>query len=157
MKRQIIVSVLLVVVMVTGVYVAQAVSFGGPPEGGPGGNVEHRVARMAEVLGLSDAQKGQITALLQAEQDSNAPLREQLAGYRKQLKQASLAATFDEGAVQTIAANQAQIISQLIVSHARTKNQINALLTPEQRSLAEKVGPMHKRHHGHRGGPEGGF
>jgi Spy/CpxP family protein refolding chaperone len=138
-------------------YVEQASSFGGPPEDGPGVNVERRVTRMSEVLGLSDAQKEQITALLKTEQEKNAPLREQLAANRKQLKQAALAATFDEATVQSIAAIQAQIISQLIVSHARTKSQINALLTPEQRSQAEKMGPKNKRFHRRPGGPGGDF
>lgn len=157
MKRQTIVSLVTAVVMVTAIYVAQALSFGGPPQDGPAVNVERRVTRMAEVLGLSDAQKEQITVLLKAEQEKNAPLREQLAANRKQVKQATLAATFDEAAVQSIAAGQAQIISQLIVSHARTKSQINALLTPEQRSLAEKMGPKNKRFHRRPGGPEGDF
>jgi protein CpxP len=157
MKRPIIGSVVLVVMMMTSIYVAQALSFGGPPEGGPAVNVERRVDRMAEALGLSDAQKEQVTALLQAEQSNNAPLREQLAASRQQLKLATQAATFDEAAVKTIATNQAQIISQLIVSHARTRSQINALLTPDQRALAEKLRTARKGFHGHPGGPEGGF
>ena len=157
MKRQTIVSLVTAVVMVTAIYVAQALSFGGPPQDGPAVNVERRVTRMSEVLGLSDAQKEQITALLKTEEEKNAPLREQLVANRKQLKQAALAATFDEATVQSIAASQAQILSQLIVSHARTKSRIYALLTPEQRSLAEKIGPKTKRFHRRPGGPEGDF
>jgi len=157
MKRPIIGSVVLVIMMMTSIYVAQALSFGGPPEDGPAVNVERRVERMAEALGLSDTQKEQLTAVLQAEQTKNAPLRQQLVTNRQQLKQATQAATFDEAAVKTIADSQAQIISQLIVSHASTRSQINALLTPDQRTLAEKLRTARTGFHGHPGGPECGF
>ncbi|MGE5239579.1 MAG: Spy/CpxP family protein refolding chaperone [Chloroflexota bacterium] len=140
MKRKIIISVVLAMTVVVGVCLTQAQGFFGPPgEDGPDGRFERHLDRMAEVLGLSDAQKEQISALVKAEQEKNAPLRQQLAEYREQIRQASLAETFDEAAVRAIAGKEAQLKTELIVSRARVKSQINALLTPEQRVQADKI------------------
>jgi Spy/CpxP family protein refolding chaperone len=39
----------------------------------------------------------------------------------------------------------------MIVSHARVKNQIHALLTPEQREKAEQMRSSMKERRGHKG------
>jgi protein CpxP len=126
-------------------------------EGGPGGAIpgdrmqarrmgpERHPARMAEVLGLSDAQKEQVKAILQAEREKTAPLRQAMGESQKQLRQAMRAATIDEAAIRTIVANQAQLRAELIISRARMRSQIHALLTPEQRTLAEKLQPLLER------------
>jgi Spy/CpxP family protein refolding chaperone len=97
--------------------------------------------RMAQELGLSESQKKQINALLKAEQEKSAPLREQIEENREQLRKASLTAPFNEAAVRELAAKQAQLKTELLVSHARVKSEISALLTPEQRARAEKLRP----------------
>jgi protein CpxP len=100
---------------------------------------------MAEVLGLNDAQKEQISAVLKSGWEKNAPLRRQMAESRKQLIKATKTTAFDEAAVRAIATNIAQIKTEMIVSRARVQNQIYALLTPEQRDLAEKLHPLMER------------
>jgi Spy/CpxP family protein refolding chaperone len=106
---------------------------------------------MTKVLGLSDAQQTQIKAVFAAEREKSAPLMEKLAAYRQQLHDAAQAATFDEAAVRAIATNLAQAEIELTVARARAHNQINALLTTEQRALAEKLRPpMEERGPGHR-------
>ena len=160
MKRRIIMAVLLAAVTAEGADGAWAHAAGshgpgmGDDEGcraeegmppGPG------AGRMARVLGLSDAQQTKIEALLAAERDKSRPLREKLEASRKQLRQAERAAKFDEAAVRAISATQAQLITELTVISARTHNQINALLTPEQRALAERLRPpMDEQGAGHR-------
>ena len=109
----------------------------------------HMGDRMAEVLGLSDSQKEKVSAILKAEQEKTEPLRQQLFENRKQIMESTSSGKFDEAAVRAIAAKQAPIIAELMVSHARAKSEIHALLTPEQRALAEKLGPMMGPRHGH--------
>jgi Spy/CpxP family protein refolding chaperone len=150
MKQRIIMAVLLAAVTAGGVDGACAHGAGGHGSGmeeegwGPEGGMspERGLGRMAEGLGLSDAQRAKIKAIFTAERDKNAPLREKLAEYGKQLRQAEQAAQFDEAAVRAIAANRAQVEIELTVSRGRLHSQINALLTPEQRALAEQLRPF---------------
>jgi periplasmic protein CpxP/Spy len=147
MKRRIMVSVVVVVMLVGSAYLAAAA--GGPGCGGKGGGPGMHGDRMAEVLGLSDTQKEQVSAILKAEQEKTEPLRQQLFENRKLIMESSFSGKFDEAAVRAIAAKQAPIITELMVSHARAKSEIHALLTPEQRTLAQKLGPMMGPRHGH--------
>lgn len=111
--------------------------------------------RMAQELGLSDSQKKQVKELLKAEQEKSAPLRQQIEENREQLRKASLTAPFNEAAVRALAAKHAQLKTELIVSRARVGSEISALLTPEQRTQAEKLrlptGSRHGQHMPHFG------
>jgi len=147
MKRTIMISVVVVVMLVGSAYLAAAA--GGPGFPGKGHGPGMHMDRMAEVLGLSDTQKDKVSAILKAEQEKTEPLRQQLFENRKQIMETAFSGKFDEAAVRAIAAKQAPIITELIVSHARAKSEIHALLTPEQRTLAEKLGPMMGPRHGH--------
>lgn len=115
--------------------------FGGPPAGREMGP-ERRFTRMAEQLKLTDAQKEQIKAILKAERERVAPVREKLTAGRKKFHEAAEAEKFDEAAVRALAATQAGLQTELMVSRARVHSQINAILTPEQRELAKKLHPM---------------
>jgi Spy/CpxP family protein refolding chaperone len=133
MKRQIIIGALLAATLAGGAWAGPSPDERPSPEG--------RLARMTRVLGLNDSQQSQIKAIFAAEREKSAPLMEKLAGYRKQLRDATQATTFDEAAVRGIATNQAQVEVELTVSRARVQNQINALLTADQRALEEKLHP----------------
>jgi protein CpxP len=160
MKRRIFIGALLAATLAGGVYGAwgECTDNAGPAtthgEGwGPRGEFspERRLARMARVLGLSDAQQAQIKTIFTAEREKYAPLMEKQAEYRKQLHALLQAATFDEAAVRAVAASMAQIETDLTVSRLRAQSQVNALLTPEQRALKEKLRPpMEERGPGHR-------
>lgn len=152
MKRQIIIGAVAVAALAGGAWSVQA----GPApdidevalhEGcGERSKVEpeQRLARMAKKLKLTAAQKEKAGAILKAEKERIAPLREKLAENRLKLKEAAQAATFDEAAVRAIATDQAQLEIELTVSRTRLRSQINALLTPEQRELADKLEPRRK-------------
>ncbi|OGW48231.1 MAG: hypothetical protein A2078_08615 [Nitrospirae bacterium GWC2_57_9] len=140
MKRRIMMSLVVVVMLVGSAYLAAAA--GGPGFHGKGGGPGMRMERMAEVLDLTDTQKEKVSAILKAEQEKTAPLRQQLAENREKMMQTTLSEKFDEAAVRAIATKQAQIKTEMMVSHARAKSEIHALLTPEQRTLAQKLGPM---------------
>jgi protein CpxP len=147
MKRRVMISVVAAGLLFGSVYLAAAA--GGPGFGGRGQGPGMHLERMAEVLGLSDTQKERVGAILKEEREKTEPLRQQLAENHRQLRQATLSEKFDEAAVRAIAAKQTPIRTELMVSHARAKSEIHALLTPEQRTLAEKLGPMMGPRHGH--------
>lgn len=125
------------------------------PEGGfPGRHREmgpgKRIDRMAKKLNLTEAQKEQVVAILASEREKSEPLRQQLAENRKNLRNAIEAQPFDEAAVRTLAAKQNDTRVELVVSRARARSQIYALLSPEQRESARKLGPMGEGWHRHR-------
>lgn len=111
--------------------------------------------RMAQELGLSDSQKEKIDALLKAEQEKTEPLRKQIDEARQQFRKASIATPFNEASIRTLATKVAQLKTEMMVSHARVRSEISALLTPEQRAQAEKFQPPMGRHG--QGGPQFGW
>jgi len=148
MKRRIVISVVAAMMLVGSAYLALA---GGGPGGCRGGGPGRHIDRMAQVLDLTAAQKEKVSAIVKAEQEKTEPLRQQLFENRDKFRQTTFSEKFDEAAVRAIAAKQAQIQTELMVSHAKTKSEIFALLTPEQRTLAQKLGPMMGPRHGRTG------
>lgn len=100
---------------------------------------QKRMAIMADILGLSDAQKAKITAIFDDQRQVSVPLRQKLADSRKQLHQAMAADPFNEAAVRAAAANGEAVRTELTLSRARTMSRIMAVLTPEQQKLAKKL------------------
>jgi Spy/CpxP family protein refolding chaperone len=93
--------------------------------------------RIAAELGLTDAQKQEIKGIVAAERSQVEPLLRQLAATRQQLRAASRDGSFDEAQVRTLAEQQSQTITELIVARERVKSKIYHVLTPEQRAKAE--------------------
>lgn len=107
------------------------------------------LGQMSKALDLSPDQQTQIEALLAAEREAEADLMQQAATLRLQLRQAEWGSSFDEGSVRSVAASLAQLEQELTVSRAKTRFQVNQLLTSAQRTLAQKLEPEQ----GHRPGP----
>ncbi len=100
----------------------------------------HRWERIAQYLNLTDAQKGQIKTMWQAEKPTMQPLLQQLAENRKAMLAATANGKFDEAAVRNIANQQANVIAQLTVERERLISQVyNQVLTPEQRTKADQL------------------
>ncbi|MGB7926462.1 MAG: Spy/CpxP family protein refolding chaperone [Pyrinomonadaceae bacterium] len=97
------------------------------------------MARIAERLGLTDAQKTEIKSIIVAERPAAEPLIRQLVATRKQLRDASSGGNFDEAEVRNLASRQAQTITELIVTRERVKSKIYNVLTPEQRAKADQM------------------
>ncbi|RII27178.1 MAG: hypothetical protein CXR31_07965 [Geobacter sp.] len=164
MKRQIIIGSMLAATLAGGSFGAWGVCAAatrpakgdracGEPRGGM--SPEKRLAHMAKKLGLSDAQQGQIKAIFAAEREKSKPLMEKMRDYRQQMRDAAKATPFDEAAVRSVATNRAQTEIELAVSRARVRNQINALLTPEQQAKLEKLRPPRKQGRGIPPHPDG--
>lgn len=159
MKKRVM-SVVLAVVLAGSWYVAQA----GPMAGGMTGNGvqaqagEFRcrkqvdcktkmgcrqdgdrlgpLARMADELGLDDSQRQQVEAMMMEQRERDEPLREKLASGKRQLWDASRGAELDEALITELAAEQGRLMSEMMLSRVRLKNQIVTLLTPEQQEKA---------------------
>lgn len=97
--------------------------------------------RLARILNLSTAQQRQIQTIMETEREQVKPLFEKLHELRKQLMLAGESADFDETAVRGLATEQARIEVELTVSRTKTDHKINALLTPEQRELQQRLRP----------------
>lgn len=115
---------------------------GGPGmHGGPGGDL---LGHFARELNLTDAQKAQVKQLVDAFQESNKGLHEQLmnagpGGPFEGLKDGA----FDEAAVRAAAQARANLHVEIEVAHARLMSQIYSLLTAEQKA---KVAELRQRH-----------
>jgi len=152
MKKTLFIIPLLAIGLSTGFGVQAALAFGAGCEKGPGGMKEgrgHRQERMAQVLGLSAEQQQQMTTLREEGQNAMQPLREALAANREKVRALVNAESFDENAVRSLAAEEATTRTELLVLRTRMQQQIHALLTPEQRALADRLQPMMREGRGH--------
>ncbi len=101
---------------------------------GPGRGVE----RMATVLGLTDAQKTQATAIFTAERQAVKPLFQQVRTVRQSLH---TAATGGGGDVDQLSSQLGTLTGQLAAIHTKSMAQFYALLTPDQQTKAQALFP----------------
>ena len=101
-----------------------------------GMNRDH-LGLMTGKLGLNAEQQEEVRKLLDAKREQADARRKQMADIRGQLRQAMNPKTFDEKVVRQLAAEKAKIQTEMMVSRARTHSQIYALLTPDQKELAD--------------------
>jgi periplasmic protein CpxP/Spy len=94
--------------------------------------------RMTRELNLTEAQQAQIKSILQTEHARIQPLKQQLR-QNQQAQGTPTTGAFDEAQARAFAGKQAQIMSDLIVEKQRTKSQIYAVLTPDQRTKAQEL------------------
>ncbi|MCC7496832.1 MAG: Spy/CpxP family protein refolding chaperone [Bryobacterales bacterium] len=118
------------------------------PEAGMGrGHFAHkrgfRGGRMAQYLGLTDAQKQQMRSIMQEAAQSAKPLRAQLRQDRQQIHEAVKAN--DIGRIQTLSTTEGQVFGQLAAIRSTAFAKVyNTVLTPEQRVKADQL-PMGMR------------
>ena len=139
MKNRILVlaGVAALVIAATVFAVAQGIP-GHPHGGGRGDMIEH----LSRALDLTDAQKTQVKAIVDAERAATEPARARMGEIHKQVEAATLNGQFDEAQVRALATEASQIMTNQMVEHVRAFAKIFALLTPEQRAKAQE---MHKR------------
>jgi Spy/CpxP family protein refolding chaperone len=93
---------------------------------------------MAKELNLTDAQQTQIKGIMADGKTRTMPLMKQLR-QNEQAENANINGTFNENQARTFAGKQAQIMSDLMVEKERTRSQVYAVLTPEQRQKAQQL------------------
>jgi Spy/CpxP family protein refolding chaperone len=100
---------------------------------------ERMVEILSAILDLSPAQTTQIRSILQNSRQNAQPLLMQLQQQRQQLRQAVVAGQTTTAALQPVANQLGQTVSQLALLHAQTWGQVLNVLTPAQRAKAEKL------------------
>ncbi len=120
---------------------------------GPGDMVEH----ISRELNLTDAQKDQVKALVEAQHATEEERHAKLDELRKQIEAATANGQFDENTVRNLANQQSQLEADQMVDHLRLHSKIYGLLTAEQRTKADQMMKMHglgeHGEHGHHGPP----
>ena len=137
MKKKIAIALALAVITLAGGILVFAQGRHGKRLGrfGGGSPLEH----IARKLNLTDTQKTQIRAILEAERPTVQPIAARMLANQQQLNQLTANGQFDEQQVRAIATQQGQLASQLIVEKERVQAQIYQILTPEQRTQAQEL------------------
>lgn len=129
MQRKFFIAVALVFTLAAGLAVTMFAQGHGIRHGR--GMLQH----MTKALNLTEAQQAQVKTIMQAERAKIQPIMQQLR-QNEQAQNASVTGEFDEAKARDFAQKQSQLMSDMIVEKQRTKSQIYAVLTPEQRQKA---------------------
>jgi Spy/CpxP family protein refolding chaperone len=103
------------------------------------GGIAHMLGFYTDYLDLTDAQQAQMKDIIAKEKPTIQPLIQQLAQGHQQMSQLEQAGTFDEAKVRTLANQQSQTMTELMVQKARIKSELVALLTPDQKAKLAKL------------------
>ncbi len=140
MKRIVIWSGLAVLLVVAGVTIAVANVRGWHGCSGHRWGHFGAMGYVVHELNLSDAQQQQIRSLWQAERPAVSGLIQEFAAERREMDQATANGNSDESRVQDIAARQGTTLSKLLVEKEHFTTKVyTSVLTPEQRTKADKL------------------
>ncbi len=103
------------------------------------------MVRVFRQLDLTDTQRTQIHQILAKEKPAMQPLMRQMAQNRYQITQLELAENFDESQVRSLATQQTQSMSDLIVQRARIESELVRVLTPDQRTKLSQILANHEQ------------
>jgi len=106
---------------------------------------EHMLAFYAHKLDLTDAQQSQVKDILAKEKPALKPLFVQLAQTNHQIRQLEEGENFNEAQVRTLAAQQSQTITELIVQKARIESEMLQVLTPDQKTKFKEMMDKHEQ------------
>ena len=134
-------------------------------ERGPGMmNAEQQQDRMERhhefmkvALDLTEEQEQQLEALREKHQAERQAMRETMRASRDELRELAHSENFDEKAYRAKARAKADLQTEMQASRNQHKQEMLALLTPEQQEKAEKLWELHqeKRGKGNRDGRRG--
>jgi len=163
MKTRYTTAVLIIMLAIGGTLATKALANHGDGDRRPGNcrdssGEKHRgrMADMARVLDLTAAQQQQIEAILAATREANRPIREKLRQNKQALRAAAKADPVDREEIRSLTTAGGNLKADLLLSRIAIRKQIEAVLTPEQREMKEKIRPLlkhrfGKRHMHHRG------
>ena len=117
--------------------------------GGQGRHHGWMLAHMTKELNLTPDQQAQIKTVLETQKAKMQPLRQQLRQNRM-AENSNTGGAFNEAQVRAFATKQSQIMTDLTVERARTRSQIFAVLTPDQRTKALALMQQRGQHRHHR-------
>lgn len=99
----------------------------------------------ARQLNLTDDQKTQMKAIMEREHPTMKPLMQQERQIDQQLRQ-YVEGPYDAAKVQTLAAQKAQIQTQITVNETRIHNELYQLLTTDQQSQLKQMEANREAH-----------
>jgi Spy/CpxP family protein refolding chaperone len=105
----------------------------------------HMLHFFTDYLDLTDAQQAQVKDIMAKEKPAMQPLMQQMAQSRKQIHELAMAGNFDEGKVRTLASQQAQTMTEMIVQRARIESEMVQILTPEQKTKLNDFMATHEQ------------
>lgn len=105
-------------------------------KGGKASRGGHPFERIAAKLGLSDEQKTQAKSVLEGAKERIKPIAEQLRANRAEVEKLGTDGEFNEAEVNRLATAQTELMRQMFVEREKTKAELFAILTPEQRAEA---------------------
>ena len=144
MKRNKIFVAGLAILLMAGFALSQEAGMGpGPRHHGDFGG--HELAFFTKALDLTDAQQAQIKQLIATEKPTLHPLMIQEGQAHEQMMQLISSGNFDESKAQAIAAQEAQVHTQLEVEHARLMSQAYQLLTADQKTKFAQMQTKHQQ------------
>jgi protein CpxP len=159
MKKRILMIASIAVLVVAATVLALAQGHAGQGEkmrrGGPSDMIDH----ISRELNLTDAQREQMKAVMEAQRPADEERHAKLEEIRKQIDAVSANGQFDEATVRPLANQQAQLMADQMVDHLRMHSKMYSLLTAEQKTKADQLmktmhgGPGHGPGHGHHGPP----
>ena len=124
-----------VTALTTGLVFAQTPS--PSPQAGRPNLVRLHMARIAQALNLSDAQKAQAKSIFQQARLTAQPVREQLKQNREALQAAIKSG--NDAQIQSISQAQGSLLGQMVAIRSQAAVKFYALLTPEQRAKADQL------------------
>ena len=110
----------------------------GGPGMGPGGDPARRLEHLATVLDLTDAQKSAATSLFATAKTQSEPLVASLRTGNQEV-QAAVKANKSDAEIETLTANNGNIMGQLAAIAAKTQRGFYALLTPAQKEKLDAL------------------
>ena len=134
----------LALLLVGAVAIAQTVRRATYRHGG-GMFVEHTLEFYAHRLDLTDAQQSQLKDIMAKEKPALKPMLLQLAQTRHQMGQLEEGENFNEAQVRTLAAQQSQTITELIVQKARIESEMLQILNPDQKTKFKEMIDKHEQ------------
>ncbi len=105
----------------------------------------HMLGFFAHRLDLTDAQQSQVKDIMAKEKPALKPLLLQLALANHQMRQFEENGNFDEAQVRTLAAQQSQTITELIVQKARIESEMIQVLNPDQKTKFKELMDKHEQ------------
>ena len=117
----------------------------GGERGAHGGGIFNR-------LNLTDDQKAKMKQIRQSFMESNKPLLEQLRAKRQELRQASEGGTFNEALATQKLTETAALQAKLMGERFKLNQEMESVLTAEQKAQLDQLKAQFKNHRGGRHG-----
>lgn len=142
--KKVVLGILVVALLGVGTVWASAHAFGGRgffgmDENRRGQFFERIFNRVADELDATQEQRTNAKRILAESKTRVEPLVQELKSTHQQLAELGKDGTFNEQRVNELAEQQSETMKQLIFEKEKTKAQLFAILTPEQRTKAEQM------------------